>query len=409
MRSRRRPIKPCAVPVIRACLSSLRLGCRRGGIPGRLMFPGIKHAFPAFFVAAALWPGLVRWGGAEREVKESNVPYQQEEVSILNGGITLAGTLTRPEAGKPFGAVVLLQGSGPVNRDEEAFGWKPFRVLADHLTRSGLAVLRFDSRGVGGSGGTLYQYDLRDVASDALAAVRYLKSREDIDHRRIGLFGHSQGGIVAPLCASQSDEVSFIISLSGTGLPGDMIFFAQQKAVSRAEGAMEVEWQEDLGSLRKFVGLIRSRAERTDLEPVVRAMISRQIDRQTRGMGSAIEKKASELESKVDCILSGYNTPWFRSFLDYDPRPALAKVKCPVLLVFGELDLQVSAEENRQAMVQALLQKSHNDFSIKTFPGANHLFQTAVTGSPAEYERLRKEFVPGFLDFISAWISQRIR
>ena len=409
MRSRRRPIKPFAAPMIKASLLSLCRARRRGGIPGRLVFLGIKHAFLALFVVAALGPGLMGWSGAEGKAKESNVPYLQEEVFILNGGITLAGTLTRPKTGKPFGAVILLQGSGPVNRDEEAFGWKPFQVLADHLTRNGLAVLRFDSRGVGGSGGTAYQYDLNDVASDALAAVRYLKSRADIDHRRIGLCGHSQGGIVAPLCAAQSDDVSFIICLSGTGLPGDVIFFAQQRAVSRTEGTTEAEWQEALGHLQKFVGLIRARAERADLEPVVRAIISKQIDNQTKGKDSGVEKKSSELESKVDCILTGYNTPWFCSFLDYDPRPALAKVKCPVLLVFGELDLQVPAEENRQAMVQALLKGSHNDFSIKTFPGANHLFQTAVTGSPAEYERLPKEFVPGFLDFISVWISQRIR
>jgi pimeloyl-ACP methyl ester carboxylesterase len=170
-----------------------------------------------------------------------------------------------------------------------------------------------------------------------------------------------------------------------------------------------VEWQEDLGNLRKFVGLVRTGAARTDLEPVVHAMVSRQIQRQTRGTDPPIEKGSSELESKVDCILSGYNTPWFRSFLDYDPRPALSRVKCPVLLIFGELDMQVPAEENRRAMVQALLQGNHHDFLVKTFPGANHLFQDAVTGSPAEYEHLRKAFVPGFLDFISAWISERIR
>ena len=362
------------------------------------------------FLAFAVWAPILTWlDGAEASAEELKVPYRQEEVLFSNGGIKLAGTLTRPETGEPFGAVVLLQGSGPVNRDEEAFGWKPFQVFADHLTRNGLAVLRFDSRGVGGSGGTAYQYGLNDVASDALAAVRYLESRPEIDHRRIGLCGHSQGGIVAPLCAAQSDDVSFVICLSGTGLPGDVNFFAQQRAISRAEGATEAEWQENLGDLQKLVGLIRARAERADLEPVVRAMISKQIDERTRGMDSVVEKKSLELESKVDCILLGYNTPWFRSFLDYDPRPALAKVKCPVLLVFGEIDLQVPAEQNREAMVQALLRGNHNDFSIKTFPAANHLFQTAVTGSPAEYERLRKEFVPGFLDFISAWISQRIR
>ena len=213
---------------------------------------------------------------------------------------------------------------------------------------------------------------------------------------------------MAPLCAAECDEVSFVICLAGTGLPGEALFLAQQRAISRAEGATEAEWRQDLVHLQKFVGLIRARSERADLEPVIRAMISRQIDRQMKGAGSAVEKKSAELDSKVDCILSGYNTPWFRSFLDHDPRTALAEVKCPILLVFGELDSQVPLEENRNSMVQALLRGSCGDFSVKTFPGANHLFQTAVTGSPAEYERLRKEFVSGFLDFISAWISQRL-
>jgi len=370
---------------------------------------GIKHAFLAFLAVAGLGPMRIGGGETNGNAMEPNVPYQQEDVSFSNGGTAMAGTLTRPKTGKPFAAVVLLPGSGPVNRDEEVFGWKPFRVLADHLTRSGLAVLRFDSRGAGGSGGTAYQYELRDVAADALAAVRYLRSRADLDHRRIGLCGHSQGGIVAPLCAAQSADVSFVICLSGTGLPGEAVFLAQQRAISRAEGATEAEWQEDLGNLRRFVGLIRARAARADLEPLVRAMISRQNARQSRGTDPAIRKASPELEAKVDCILSGYNTPWFRSFLDYDPIPALAKVKCPVLLIFGELDAQVPAAENRQAMVQALLQGSHNDFAVKTFPGANHLFQAAETGSPAEYERLPKEFVPGFLDFVSAWISGQIR
>jgi pimeloyl-ACP methyl ester carboxylesterase len=368
---------------------------------------GIKSVFLSFFAVAGL--GLLVRGEAEEKAWEADLPYRQEEVLIWNGGIKLAGTLTRPKTGKPFGAVVLIPGSGPVNRDEEVFGWKPFRVLADHLTRSGLAALRFDSRGVGGSGGTAYQYGLQDVAADVFAAVRYLKSRADIDHRWIGLCGHSQGGIVAPLCAAQSDDVSFVICLSGTGLPGDLVFFAQQRAISRAEGVTEREWQEDLGKLRKFVSLIRGQAARADLDPVVRAMVSNQIQRQTRGTDSPGEKRSSELESKVDCILSGYDTPWFRSFLDYDPRPKLAKVKCPVLLIFGEFDAQVPPEENRRAMVQSLLHGKHSDFTVKTFPGANHLFQAAVTGSPAEYERLGKEFVPGFLDFISSWISERVR
>jgi dienelactone hydrolase len=335
------------------------------------------------------------------------MPYRQEDVRFTSDGIALGGTLTRPKASTRHAAVVLLNGSGPLNRDEEVYGWKPFQVIADHLTRAGLAVLRYDSRGVGDSGGAVYQSGLQDVAADALAAVRYLKEREDLDSHCIGLCGHSQGGIAAPLCAAESDDVAFVICISGTGLPGDEVFAAQQKAIALADGTAESEWEEDQRDLRSFVDLVRANTPNADLETVVRTLVRRQLTRKAKLAEPAQGIEEADLESKVECILRGYNTRWFRSFLDYDPAPALAKLQCPILLVFGDLDLQVAAEPNRRAMVQALLRGSNRDFTVRTFPRANHLFQVALTGSPNEYGRLGKEFLPGFLDYLTGWILTR--
>jgi dienelactone hydrolase len=335
------------------------------------------------------------------------MPYIQEDVRFNNDGIALGGTLTRPKTSTRHAAVVLLSGSGPVNRDEEVFGWKPFRVIADRLTRAGLAVLRYDSRGVGDSGGTVYQYTLQDVAGDALAAVRYLAGRSDIDPGHIGLCGHSQGGIAAPLCAAETSDVAFVICISGTGLVGDENFIAQQKAMVLAEGTTESEWEEDLRNLRCFLNMVRAKAGHADLAEVARSLVRGQLSRKAKLTNPPQAIEQADLESKLECILTGYNTPWFRSFLDYDPAPVLAKLQCPILLIFGDLDLQVPAEANRRAMVQALLQGNNRDFTVRTFPRANHLFQDALTGSPNEYDQLGKEFLPGFLDYLSGWIVTR--
>lgn len=228
------------------------------------------------------------------------MPYVQEDVRFTNDGITLAGTLTRPKTSTRHAAVVLLSGSGPVNRDEEVFGWKPFRVIADHLTRAGLAVLRYDSRGVGDSGGTVYQYSLQDVAADALAAVRHLTRRSDIDPRHIGLCGHSQGGIAAPLCAAETDDVAFVICISGAGLAGDENFIAQQKAMVLAEGTTESEWEEDLRNLRGFLKLVRAKAVNAELEEVVRILVRGQLSRKAKLTYPPRAIEQADLESKLE-------------------------------------------------------------------------------------------------------------
>ncbi len=341
--------------------------------------------------------------------------YVEEEVIFANAEITLAGTLTLPDAPARHPAVVLLQGSGPLNRDEEAFGMKPFAIIADFFARNGIAVLRYDSRGVGGSTGAAFQYTLSDVAGDALAAVRYLKARSDVDSARIGLCGHSQGGIVAPMCAARSEDVAFIVCISGIGNTGVENFLAQTRLIAEADGASEVGVKDRIQSMKRILTLVRNGAGRAELELEIVRMVQEQGSPRSEGEDKTWSDKNLDVDgdtnedpaAEVNCHLTLFSSPWFRSFLDHDAQPALESVKCPTLLIFGGLDRQVPPEMNREAMVGALERAGNSDYFVRTFPTANHLFQSAKTGSPSEYGTLGKEFVPGFLDLMTDWILEK--
>jgi len=340
--------------------------------------------------------------------EDKAMPYLEEEVVFSNQDVTLAGTLTLPRTSGRHPAVVLLHGSGPLNRDQEAFGMKSFWVLADHLTRRGVAVLRYDSRGVGGSSGAPYQFTLPDVAQDALAAIHYLKTRNDINPAQIGLCGQSQGALVAPLAASRSEDVAFIICLAGFGISGEKANIAQMTAIARADGASEQEIEELVENLKRIVSLIRKDANEAEIRPLITTMLRNQW----ASMSQNSEKEAREdneaVDAHVDCALSLYKSPWFRFFIDHDPKPALEQVTCPMLFLFGGLDMQVPAEINRQAIGEVLKESGNNDYTLKTLPKANHGFQAANTGSPSGYMSLEKNFIPGFLDSISDWVLTRV-
>jgi hypothetical protein len=330
--------------------------------------------------------------------------YTEEQVTFTNGEITLAGTLTLPDAPARHPAVILLQGSGPLNRDEEAFGMKPFIIIADFFARNGIAVLRYDSRGVGGSTGVASQYTLSDVAEDALAAVCYLKAHSDVDSAQIGLCGHSQGGIVAPMCAAQSEDVAFIICISGIGITGEESYLTLTRLTAEDDVATEDEVENSIQTMKHIVNLVRDGAGRAELEPEVMKMV--------RGSGFEEEEKTradDDLTAGVDCYLNMFSSPWFKSFLEHDAQPILESVKCPALLIFGGLDRQVPPEINREAMIGALERGGNSDYLVKTFSTANHLFQSAKTGSISEYGNLGKDFVPGFLELMSNWVTERVR
>jgi pimeloyl-ACP methyl ester carboxylesterase len=336
-------------------------------------------------------------------------PYVEEEVTFAHGAITLAGTLTMPRTGGPHPAVVMITGSGPQNRDEEIFGFRPFRIIADHLTRNGIAVLRYDDRGVGGSTGSVSQATTQEFAEDALAGVELLTQRAEIDSRRIGLVGHSEGGIVAPLAATISDDVAFLVLLAGTAVTGEAILYAQGELINRAAGASDAAVERQRRFQRLSFDVVRADSGWDQLEAELRRQTREAVDSMTPQERAAIADLDAFLDTRVNAAIQSIKSPWFRYFLDYDPVPALRKVRVPVLAVFGEFDLQVPPSVNQEPMAQALEEAGNRDYTIRVLPKANHLFLSTETGSPSEYATMEKSFVPGFLDLMTQWIQKRMR
>lgn len=320
-------------------------------------------------------------------------PYSSEDVTYTNGGVTLAGTLTLPPGEGPFPAALLLTGSGAQNRDEELFGHKPFAVLADHLTRAGIAVLRVDDRGVGGSTAGTANPAVEDLAGDALAGVNFLKGRPRIDPRRIGLLGHSEGGIVAPAAASRSEDVRFVILLAGTGVSGYDMLLRQIEHLNRTAGLPQNVIDKNVAIQRRVMDLVREEKD----EAALRSKVLQVFTAELAGA------PASFIDSKVQEVLH----PGFRALVRYDPRPALRKVKVPVLALNGTLDLQVDAEQNLPEIEKALKEAGNPDVTVRRFPGLNHLFQTAKTGTVAEYGQIEETISPEVLDVIARWILER--
>ena len=309
-------------------------------------------------------------------------PYAEEEIQYANAaaGIRLAGTLTRPQGQAPFPAAILISGSGAQDRDETIVGHKPFLVLSDHLTRQGIAVLRVDDRGVGRSTGNLATATTTDFAGDVAAAIQFLKGRKEIDARHIGLIGHSEGGAIAPIVASQSADVAFIVLLAGPGLPGEDILYAQAALIAKASGASAAEIAAQRAVQQSYYAVLKSGEDLANQE------------RKLRALGNP----------EPAAILS----PWFRFFLTYDPRPALAKTKCPVLALNGAKDLQVPPQENLAAIESALKSGGNKDYKVVEIPNLNHLFQTSGTGLPGEYGTIDETMSPVALNLISGWIIQ---
>ncbi len=314
-------------------------------------------------------------------------PYLDEEVTYANAkdNVILAGTLTQPFAGGPFPAVLLITGSGREDRDETIFGHRPFLVLADYLTRRGIAVLRVDDRGVGGSKGDVAQATSEDFARDVLAGVAYLQTRKEIDPNRIGLIGHSEGGTIAPLASVDSNDVAFIVLMAGTGVTGELVLEGQIAALMKADGASQATIDATLQVQRRAIGVVKSETDPNRAKEKLRAL------------------------GCPDSDIQNLTSPWYRFFLTYDPQETLRKVRCPVLAINGTLDLQVLAQVNLPAIEQALREGGNPDFTIKELPGLNHLFQTAQTGKIDEYTRIDETLSPVALETIAAWIEVRTK
>jgi len=334
-------------------------------------------------------------------------PYLEEEVIYENKavGIKLAGTLTLPSEQDSFPAVLLITGSGPQDRNEAIAGHRPFLVLADYLTRQGIAVLRVDDRGVGRSTGDFSPATSEDFASDVLAGIEYLKARKEINPKKIGLIGHSEGGIIAPMVAVKSPDVTFIVLMAGTGLTGEEILYLQSGLISKEMGISEKDITKNLQLNNKIFSVIKEEEDNKIAEEKIRQMFMTYWEDLSEEEKSRIGNPEDYLKAQLQSLLS----PWFHFFLTYDPQPTLSKVKCPVLAINGEKDLQVPPKENLSAIKEALQTGGNENFIIKELPGLNHLFQTAQTGAPAEYAKIEETISPIALKIISDWILQQAK
>lgn len=336
-------------------------------------------------------------------------PYYQDDVTYNNdsAGIHIAGTFTRPDRDGQFPAVLLISGSGPQDRDETLLGHRPFLVLADHLTRAGVAVLRVDDRGVGESSGDFSSATSEDFASDVLAGIAYLKSREDVQHKQIGLIGHSEGGLIAPMVAAQSDDVAFIVLMAGPGVNGEEILFLQTALIQKANGASE-----DLIAFdRKLSTFIYHTVKTTPDNALAKSQILDYIAAEWNEMPAVLKSeydKAGVTQAQIETNINAVMTPWFRFFLRYEPADALQNVRCPVLAINGEKDLQVPPKENLNAIGEALKSGENTAYTLKELPGLNHLFQTCESGAPSEYGSIEETFAPLALAEISNWIYEQV-
>jgi pimeloyl-ACP methyl ester carboxylesterase len=333
-------------------------------------------------------------------------PYREEPVTYENkaAGVTLAGTLTLPRGDGPFPAAILISGSGPQDRDETIFEHKPFLVLADALTRRGIAVLRVDDRGVGGSSGSPAKATSADYASDVRAGIAYLKSRPEIDGKAIGLIGHSEGGIIAPLVAAQSADVAFIVLMAGTGLPGDEILVSQLGLILKAMGVTGEKLEKSRDAQRRLIAIVKSETDKQKAMEAMQAIVRESRDQLP-------EKERKELDQSkglIDSQLRQAESPWFKFFLTFDPRPTLARVRCPVLALNGEKDLQVDPRANLSAIETALKEGGNDRVTIKELPGLNHLFQPSATGLPSDYARIEETIAPSVLTLIGDWITAQL-
>ena len=334
-------------------------------------------------------------------------PYYSEDVTFQNTktNISLSGTLTFPKKDGLFPAVILISGSGPQNRDEEVFGHKPFLVISDYLTKNGIAVLRYDERGVGQSTGNFKTATSADFATDVESAIAYLQTRKEINKKKIGLVGHSEGGLIATMVASTSKDVSFIVLLAGTGIQGDKLLLLQQKLIAKANGVSETDIKKSIKTNEKLFEMVIKSNDVNKLKTDLTSSINK-----TFKNGTSLEiPNGMTKEEFISIQVNQISSPWMQYFIKFNPATILEKIKCPVLAVNGEKDLQVPPKENLTAIKNALKIGGNNNVTIKEFPNLNHLFQECETGLPSEYGAIEQTFSPIVLTEITNWILNQVR
>lgn len=328
-------------------------------------------------------------------------PFSYDTVAVtFDGGdndVQLSGTLTVPKGKGPFPAFILLSGSGPQNRNEEILDHVPFAVIADYFTKKGWAVLRYDDRGVGESKGTFSTATTKDFTKDAVKALEFLRKYPRINPQKIGLCGHSEGGIIAQqIAGDKKSNPSFIIMLAGPALSGADILALQNKAILQASGV-------DTALASWYARYLRTEVYPTVMnnlpkEQVV-SKLAEALDRMFTTFSQEELNRLGVNPTVVKAMMSQMTMPWLREFLQYDPQNNLHVISCPVLALFGENDMQVLADINKR-----MLQKHCPKATIHIMPKLNHLFQTAETGMPIEYGSIEETFSPTALQTMETWL-----
>jgi pimeloyl-ACP methyl ester carboxylesterase len=332
-------------------------------------------------------------------------PYHEEEVTYANkeAGVVLAGTLTMPRGSGPFPAVILIAGTGPHTRDAEMCGHKTMLVLADHLTRQGIAVLRFDKRGCGVSSGSFELATSLDFANDVQAGIQYLKSRKEINAKQIGLIGHSEGGTVASIVIAKSQDVAFVVMLASTGVNGEEVLYEEYILFAQAMGEAEEAITKGHKLLSQMVAIVKKEADIEIARKKIRTLRTEYLEKLSEAQRKSYQ--TSTLNEFVEFLMSYFH--WLRFFLTFEPTTALKMIQVPVLALFCERDLLVPPKQNLLPFRKALEESGNNDCTILQMPELNHRFMHCKIGTEIEYAEIEETMSPEVLKIVSEWIEAK--
>ena len=373
---------------------------------GRLKNDSIRGYFKQGNVRGNFF--LAKDDSVKKNPELANLPYTDEEISFTNGKEVFAGTLSIPKKGKKHPAVIFISGSGAQNRDENVAGFKIFKVLADSFARRGFVVLRYDDRNTGKSKGTpVSQSTTADFAEDVGEAIIFLRTRNEVDIKKIGLLGHSEGCLVATMVAAQNADLKFIILLSGPSVPGHEIITRQTQLILAANGTPQINIDDALNVQNYMFHVIATGSGEDTLENMVLDKAKQDFANMPPAQKKLIEDSDQVIHAQMVNAMAPVHSVWYKYFLHCDPAIYLSKVHCAVFATFGEKDLQVDAAQNLPPMKALLKQAGNKHFSYKIFPEANHLYQKAWTGNPSEYGLLKKEFIPGFVNELTRWAKKQ--
>ena len=349
--------------------------------------------------------------GSEPSAPDDDIgsAYRSAEVVISSGGFVLSGEVMLPDGDGPHPAVVLINGSGDQDRDATVAGFRMFADLAEHLAEQGVASLRYDDRGVGGSTGAGLLTTLGNRADDVEAALALLQSRHDVDADRVGLIGHSEGGYIAPIVANRADGVDFVILLASPAVPGDELLRVQLPAILTASGASPEVFEREQGLQHLVLEAIATGDGWDGAEAGFRAWAGQLLESMSAQERDSIPDEEVFVDVVVADKMAEAQSPWFRSVVEHDPRPDIVSLDIPLLALFAELDPLVPLDLNAEALLDAIAVSAVPSHELATIAGANHLFQEAVTGSPDEYGDLALAFAPEFLQRLAEWLTDHLK